>query len=79
MRHYVECGIGNRWFIRTEFENEFGIEYEAKGVHLPPKIDSLYLRLWVNHTVVILDLKSGLKIYKKKLRSFKFLVGISGS
>ncbi|MEH7215922.1 DUF3977 family protein, partial [Bacillus toyonensis] len=27
---YIEIGIGNRWFVRTETENTDGTEFEEK-------------------------------------------------
>lgn len=31
MMKYVERGLGNTWFLRTETELEDGTEFEAKG------------------------------------------------
>lgn len=73
---YIEFGIGNRWFIRTETELSDGTEFEEKGIVRPIKFRSVYLRIWIRMTVVILDTKQGLKITKKNRNDFKFIFGI---
>lgn len=73
---YIELGIGNTWFIRTETELDDGTEIEEKGVKGPIKVHSIYLRLWVGTTVMILDLKEGFKKGKKNRKEFKIILGI---
>lgn len=73
---YIEFGIGNRWFIRTETELSDGTEFEEKGIIRPIKFRSVYLRIWIRMTVIILDTKQGLKITKKNRNDFKFIFGI---
>ncbi|MGR5905201.1 DUF3977 family protein [Bacillus paranthracis] len=29
---YIEIGIGNKWFVRTETENKDGTEFEERGI-----------------------------------------------
>lgn len=29
---YIEIGIGNTWFVRTETENKDGTEFEERGI-----------------------------------------------
>ncbi|TCD46121.1 DUF3977 family protein [Streptococcus sp. X16XC17] len=77
MKKYVEIGLGNIWFIRTEFENEDGREHEVKGIAGPIKPISFYLRLWLGRTVYILDLREGFKKQHKNRKAFKLLVGIA--
>jgi hypothetical protein len=74
---YIEFGLGNTWLIRTETELEDGTEFEEKGIVKPVRFRSLYFRIWIGKTVVILDLKQGLKISKKSHNAFKIIVGIT--
>lgn len=78
MKKYIEIGIGNRWFVRTEIEQGDGTETEQKGMALPIQVKSAYLRLWVWKTVFILDARRGFQITRKDRRKFKFVIGISG-
>jgi len=73
---FIEFGIGNTWLIRTETELEDGTEYEEKGIKGPISFYSLYLRIWIGKTVIIVDLKEGIKRQKKKRREFKVIFGI---
>jgi hypothetical protein len=73
---FIEFGIGNRWFVRTETELNNGTEFEEKGIVLPIKLQSLYLRVWIGKTVVIFDSKEGYKRTKKNRSDFKLLFGI---
>ncbi|MGG1594347.1 DUF3977 family protein [Terribacillus saccharophilus] len=73
---YIELGLGNHWLIRTEYENEDGTEHEKKGIDFPIYFYSLYLRIWINRSVFILDTKDGWKKQKKTRKSFKFIIGI---
>ena len=73
---YIEFGVGNRWLIRTEYENVDGTEHEKKGIDFPIYFYSLYFRIWVNRSVFILDTKDGWKYQKKTRKSFKFIIGI---
>ncbi|MEK5279717.1 MULTISPECIES: DUF3977 family protein [Paenibacillus] len=74
---YIELGLGNTWLIRTETELEDGTEYEEKGIVKPVKFRSLYFRIWIGKTVIILDLKQGLKISKKSRKKLKIIFGIT--
>ncbi|WP_112182680.1 DUF3977 family protein [Paraliobacillus zengyii] len=73
---FIEFGIGNKWLVRTETELEDGTEYEEKGIKGPINFFSLYLRIWIGTTVVILDLKEGIKRQKKNRKAFKAIFGI---
>lgn len=50
---YIEIGLGNRWFIRTEIEYEDGSESEVKGILRPFRLQSIYIRLWVGRRVFV--------------------------
>lgn len=73
---FIEFGIGNKWIIRTETELDDGTEFEEKGIIGPLKPQSLYLRVWIGKTVVILDSKEGFKKSKKTRNEFKIILGI---
>ncbi|GIN37156.1 hypothetical protein J19TS1_01050 [Heyndrickxia oleronia] len=73
---YIEFGIGNKWFIRTETELADGTEYEERGVTGPIVFKSAYFRIWVSKTVWIIDTEEGFKKTKKRRRAFKFIFGI---
>lgn len=51
---YIEFGLGNKWFIRTETEIDDGTEYEEKGIVRPIRFQSAYIRIWICKTVLIL-------------------------
>jgi len=73
---YIEVGLGNTWFIRTETELADGTEYEERGVKGPIKFQSCYIRIWIGKTVFILDSKEGFKRAGKNRSDFKFIFGI---
>ncbi|MCP8968453.1 DUF3977 family protein [Ectobacillus ponti] len=73
---YIEIGLGNRWFIRTETEFEDGTEIEQQGILKPILFRSLYIRIWLNKTCLVLNSKEGVKRMNKKRRAFKFVLGI---
>ncbi|WP_245954376.1 DUF3977 family protein [Paenibacillus flagellatus] len=72
-------GFGNRWFVRTEFETNEGVEYELRGIHGPDRIDSVYVRLWIGRRVWIADARQGLRSYRKPGRKLKAVFGIRGT
>ncbi|MFF2017298.1 DUF3977 family protein [Paenibacillus sp. NPDC058177] len=73
---YIEFGIGNKWLIRTETELSDGTEVEEKGIAGPIRFQSVYLRIWIRKTVLILDLKQGFKVSRKQRNAFKVIFGI---
>ncbi|WP_238651048.1 DUF3977 family protein [Paenibacillus piscarius] len=73
---YIEFGIGNRWLVRTEFEQPDGTEVELKGVVRPVKFRSLYVRVWLRKTVWIMDSQDGFKKTLKPASRFKIILGI---
>ncbi|MEC0092324.1 DUF3977 family protein [Paenibacillus macquariensis] len=78
MKKYTEIGIGNTWFIRTEFEDDTGLEREIKGFTKPFVLQSIYLRIWLGRKVIIIDSKEGLKITTKDRKKLKILIGLLG-
>ncbi|EJR63160.1 hypothetical protein IIO_02257 [Bacillus cereus VD115] len=73
---YIEIGIGNRWFVRTETENTDGTEIEEKGIVKPIYFESFYVRVWVRKTCFIFDTKEGFKKVRKSRAEYKFIIGI---
>lgn len=78
MKKYIEIGYGNRWFVRTEVEEEDGTEREFRGIIKPFKLKSIYLRIWFGKKVLIIDSREGLKIISKNRKSIKILIGFMG-
>ncbi|XEC97603.1 DUF3977 family protein [Paenibacillus tarimensis] len=74
---YIEFGFGNTWFIRTETELDDGTEFEEKGIIGPIRFRSIYLRIWIGKSVLIVDLKQGFKVSKKRRNALKFILGIT--
>jgi len=73
---FIEIGIGNKWFLRTETEHSDGSEIEEKGISFPIKFQSVYVRIWIRKTVLIFDSKEGIKKTKKNRSDFKIILGI---
>lgn len=73
---YIEAGIGNKWFVRTEIETDQGEEHEEKGIKGPINLQSFYLRFWIGKTVFIFDSKEGFKKAQKNNKKFKLIFGI---
>lgn len=78
MKKYIEIGIGNTWLVRTEIEDEDGTESEHQGISRLSKVEGVYLRFWIGHTVFIMSSNEGVKGMKKSRKAFKLLIGIAG-
>jgi hypothetical protein len=78
MKQYVEMGIGNTWWVRTEVEYPDGTENEVMGIRRFRRIDGIYFRFWMGKTVWIFSSNEGLKRTKKHRQAFKIVFGISG-
>lgn len=63
---YIEIGIGNRWFVRTETENKDGTEFEERGIIKPIYFESLYVRIWFRKTCFILIRKRVLRKIRRE-------------
>lgn len=79
MKKYLEVGFGNTHFVRTEIELEDGSEIEKRGVVLPFKPESIYIRIWFRKTVFVLDSKEGFKKSKKNRSKLKVIFGVVGA
>lgn len=73
---FIEFGLGNTWFIRTETELADGTEFEEKGIQGPINFQSLYIRIWIGKIVFILESKEGFKRAGKNRSDFKLVFGI---
>ena len=75
MKLYTEVGIGNETFLSTEYEDESGDEYRRNGFRFA-SVQSIYLRVWIAHRVIIVDSKEGIKVKTRNRAAFKLLFGI---
>ncbi|QOS78472.1 DUF3977 family protein [Paenibacillus sp. JNUCC31] len=73
---FIEIGIGNKWFVRTETELNDGTEFETKGIVRPIQCQSIYLRVWIGKKVYIYDSKEGFKKTEKNRNEIKIIFGI---
>lgn len=78
MKIFAEIGIGNETVLSTEFE-EGDTEYRVGRFVIPPKIKSIYFRLWIGRRVYILSTNHGFEITYKDRKKFKLLFGVSGT
>jgi len=75
---YAEIGYGNDTFCNTEIE--YGkTEHRVRKFIIPPKIEGIYIRIWVYKKVLVLSSKNGFSLTKKDRGKFKFLFGLEGS
>jgi len=79
LKKFREIGYGNRWFIRTEFEDEDGTESEVRGFTKPFNLRSVYFRAWIGKRVLIIDTKDGIKLMRKTENKFKMVLGFYGN
>jgi hypothetical protein len=71
---YSEIGIGNGPLVSTEIErknDEVRVNGWVMGV-----FRSMYLRVWIGKTVVVIDSVDGLKVQKKSCSKVKVLFGV---
>lgn len=54
---FAEFGIGNDTFCSTEIEKG-SKEYRLKGFLLPPKIEAVYVRIWIGKIVFAISTKT---------------------
>lgn len=73
---FIEIGIGNKWFLRTETEHSDGCEIEEKGISFPIKFQSVYFRIWIRKTVLIFDSKEGIKKQRKTVVILRLFWGL---
>jgi hypothetical protein len=74
---YAEIGYGNASFCNTEIERG-ELEHRIAKFIFPPKIEGIYVRLWIRNKVYVLSSKNGFSITLKNRKAFKLLFGIEG-
>ena len=72
---YSEIGIGNGRLRLHRNSNGRGDEVRVNG-WMVGVFRSIYLRLWLGKTVIVIDSVDGLKVTKKSRRKVKILFGI---
>jgi hypothetical protein len=75
---FSEIGYGNDSFCSTEIEKG-ELEHRIKAFVIPPKIDGIYIRIWIWKRVFVLSSNNGLSLNSKDSVKFKFLFGLDGS
>lgn len=73
---FIEFGLGNKWILRTEIELSDGTEFQERGIVGPIQLQSVYLRVWLGKTVIIIDSKEGFKKSKKNRKEIKIIIGV---
>ena len=77
LKIFAEFGIGNANFFSTEIERGKKEKRVAKFI-IPPKIEGIYLRIWIYKFVIALSTNRLLNWQKKRKVRFKFIFGIEG-
>ncbi len=77
MKIFAEIGIGNSTFLSTEIEKG-KLEHRVKGFIIPPKIEGLYIRVWIAKRVYALSSNRFFNTTKKEKNKFKLIFGIEG-
>jgi len=75
---FAEIGFGNISFCSTEIETK-RFEHRVKKFIIPPKIDGVYLRVWIGTRVYAISSNRLFNTTKKDRTNFKFIFGIEGS
>ena len=74
---YSEFGFGNNSFLSSEIEKD-SKEHRIKKFICPPKLEGIYLRIWIFHYTFALSTNRFFNYQKKSKRKFKLLFGIEG-
>jgi len=77
LKIYAEIGYGNPSFCNTEIEKG-KLEHRVERFILPPRIDGVYLRIWIGKKVYVLSSKTGFSVTVKNRKKLKFLLGMEG-
>jgi len=77
LKIFAEIGIGNETFLSTEIEKG-KLEHRVNKLIIPPKIESLYIRVWFYKRVYALSTNRFFNTTYKGRVKFKFLFGIEG-
>ena len=74
---FAEMGIGNNSFFSTEIEKG-ELEHRVKHFLIPPKIEGVYLRIWIYKRVFAISTNRFFNTTKKSKIKFKLIFGIEG-
>ena len=74
---FAEFGIGNASIVSTEVELGEQEKRVAKFI-LPPKVDGVYIRIWIYKFVIAFSTNRFLNWQKKAKIRFKLIFGIEG-
>jgi len=74
---FSEFGYGNDTLCSTEVEKGER-EYRIRGFVIPPKVEGIYLRIWVGKRVVVFSTKNIFSWQSKNKNRIKILFGLQG-
>ena len=74
---FAEFGIGNATIFSTEVERGEQEKRVAKFI-LPPKVDGVYIRIWIYKFVIAISTNRFANWQKKGKIKFKIIFGIEG-
>lgn len=77
MKIFAEFGIGNKTICSTEIEKG-SLEHRVKGFIIPPKIQGLYIRLWLGKRVYAFSTNRFFNTQYKGRKKLKIIFGIEG-
>lgn len=77
LKIFAEAGIGNKSFLSTEIEKG-KLEHRVKYFLLPPKIEGIYVRVWLGKRVYALSSNRFFNTTKKSRVKFKLIFGVEG-
>ncbi len=77
LKIFAEFGIGNATLFSTEVEKDKQEKRVAKFI-LPPKIDGVYLRLWIYKFVLAFSTNRFINWQKKGKVNIKIIFGVEG-
>ncbi len=74
---FAEFGIGNASIVSTEVERGEQERRVARFI-LPPKVDGVYIRIWIYKYVIAFSTNRFVNWQKKGKVKFKLIFGIEG-
>ncbi len=74
---FAEFGIGNASIVSTEVERGEQERRVARFI-LPPKVDGVYIRIWIYKFVIALSTNRFVNWQKKGKIRFKLIFGVEG-
>jgi len=77
LKIFAELGIGNATFFSTEIERGEQEKRLASFI-VPPKVDGIYIRIWIYKFVLAFSTNRFVNWQKKGKIKFKLIFGIEG-